>query len=139
MTLKSFHTAERQTPISAFADAEPLEFQIDEETFTAYPPTGAQLALAMAAQGSHSSMSDRMAGLMDFLAGILDDKGMERFRVRLQDRDDPFDMDTVEAVILWLTEEWAARPTQSGSGSRSSRRSSGRRLTATPPSVGATS
>jgi len=139
MTMKSFSTSAQQAEPSAFEGAEPQPFEIDGEKFIAYPPTGAQLALAMAAQAQHATMTERMRGLIDFLDGILDEEGQTRFRERLLDRNDPFDMNTVEAVILWLTEQWSALPTQQSSGSRASRRASGRRLTATPPSAAATS
>jgi hypothetical protein len=139
LTIKSFSTAAQQAEAPAFEGAEQQDFEIDGEKFVAYPPTGAQLALAMAAQSQHSTTTERIRGLVDFLDSILDEQGQARFRERLLDRDDPFDMSTVEAVILWLTEQWSARPTQSPSGSRPSPRGSGRRLTATQPSVGATS
>lgn len=140
MTAKSFVTTDhQQAEASAFANAKPLPFDIDGEEFIAYPPTGSQLALAMAAQATHSSTQDRVRGLIDFLDGILDEKGQDRFRERLLDRDDPFDLSTVEQIVSWLASEWSGRPTAQPSGSRSSPRSAGRRLRATPPSVAATS
>ena len=119
MAGKSFSTTNKQQAEgSAFANAQPIEFDIDGEDFIAYPPTGSQMALAMAAQSSHASTQDRIAGVIDFLDGILDVKGQERFRERLLDRDDPFDLTDVEAIVTWLASEWSGNPTQPRSGSR---------------------
>jgi hypothetical protein len=140
MSAKSFSTTQKQQgEASAFANAQPITFDVDGEEFIAYPPTGSQLALALAANGSHSSTADRVAGVIDFLDGILDEKGQARFRERLLDREDPFDLTDVEQIVSWLASEWSGNPTQSQSGSPSSRRPAGRRLRATPPSTAAIS
>jgi hypothetical protein len=123
-----FVTAARQHPESAIADAEPITFTVDGEEFTAHPPTPGQLALIMAAQTSRS-MTERIAAIIDFMDCLLDESGQERFRDRLMDRDDPFDVEQVQEVISGLMEEWTARPTQRSSDSSSSQASTGRSST----------
>jgi hypothetical protein len=135
--LREFTTAARQTAPSAIEGAEPITFKVDGEEFTAYPPTAGQLALVTAAQSEYTPAVERVKALIDFLDGLLDEHGRERFRERLLDRDDPFDFDTVEGVIEWAMEEWSARPTQSPSGSTPSQRRTGPRSTATRHSAAA--
>lgn len=109
MSLKAFSTANRNAPSPVF-DAEPIEFQVDGETWIATPPTGGQMALVMAAQAEHSSAVEQIKGLIDFLDSVLDEEAQARYRERLMDRDDPFDISDVEAIIQWLMEEWSALP-----------------------------
>ena len=127
--MREFVTAARQAPI-ALEGAEPIEFVLDGETFTAYPPTTGQLALLVASQAKNREVPDTVAAVIDFLDGILDDNAQATFRRRLMDRDDPFDFDTVNWIVENLIEEWGGRPTTSPSGSAPSRRSGGSRSTA---------
>jgi hypothetical protein len=138
MALKEFTTAAKEAG-EGTVGGDPLTFTVDGEQWTAYPPTGGQLALVMAAQAEHSSVVEKIAGLVNFLDSILDEDAVASYRARLMDRDDPFDFDNVEAIVEWLMEEWSARPTKQPSDYRPPQRRGGRRLTATPPSVAATS
>lgn len=121
MTIKSFTTAVDQVPDAAFEDAAPLEFDLDGETFTAYPPTGGQLAIVMASMGRHSDASEKIVGVIDFLDSILEEEGQARIRERLLDRNDPFDLDNIEEILNYLVGEWSARPTKQPSDFRRSR------------------
>ena len=110
--MREFSTAGRKAP-EAFENAAPIEFTIDGEEFTAYPPTPGQVAMLMVAQAM--------------------------FRRRLMDRDDPFDFYMVEEIVEGLIEEWSDRPTQPSSASSSSRPTGGTRSTAKPRSRAKTS
>lgn len=133
--MREFKTAARKAAPTIFDDAEPIEFTIDGETFTAYPPSSGQMALLVAAQADSRDVSESMAAIIDFLDGILDEDAQAMYRRRLLDRDDPFDFDTVNDIVEGLIEEWSARPTKSPSASSSSRKSAGSRSTAKRPST----
>jgi hypothetical protein len=136
--LREFKTAARKAAPAVFDDAEPIEFSIDGETFTAYPPSPGQLAMLVAAQADSRDVSESMAAVIDFLDGILDEDAQAMYRKRLLDRTDPFDFDTVNEIVEGLIEEWSARPTKSPSASSSSRRTGGSRSTAKRPSTART-
>jgi hypothetical protein len=130
---KSFSTANRNAPEPAF-DAEPLTFQVDGEDWTATPPTGGQMALVMAAQAEHTSPVEQIRGLIDFLDSVLDENAQARYRERLMDRNDPFDIADVEGIIEWLMEEWSALPPTQPRDYLPSRKSTGAASTAKRPS-----
>lgn len=134
MTIKSFTTAVDNTPESAFEDADPIDFELDGEPITAYPPTGGQLALVMASVGKHSQTVDRVAATIDFLDSILDEQGQTLIRERLMDRNDPFDLEQVENILDYLIKEWSARPTKRPSDFQRSRSSTTKSSTAKRPS-----
>lgn len=121
--------------VPAFEGAVPITFTIDGDEFVAYPPTPGQFALLLAAQADSRDVAESMAGIIDFLNGMLDEDGQTVFRERLLDRDDPFDFDMVNEIVAGLIEEWTARPTPPPSASASSRTSGGRKSTARPRST----
>lgn len=133
--MREFKTAARKSAPTFIEDAQPIEFAIDGETFTAYPPSPGQMAMLIAAQADSRDVSESMAAIIDFLDGILDEDAQAMYRKRLMDRNDPFDFDTVNDIVEGLVEEWSARPTKSPSVSSSSRRTAGSRSTAKRPST----
>ena len=128
--MKAFSTAGKHTSDDGFEGAEPLQFEVDGISFTAYPPTSAQFALFMASQASNRTMADQLAAVIDFFDGMLEEESQRLFRDRLLDRDDPFDFVMVQDIMEWLIEEWSANPTQSQPDSVSSPPTTGRRSTA---------
>lgn len=125
----SFTTDSSQEAASAIDGAEPIEFTLDDETFKAYPPTPAQFAYHVREQ-SHRDTSRRIASVINFLDGLLDEQGRDRFAERLLDRDDPFGLDDVNNIIAGLIEEWTANPTEPPSSSAQSPSTAGKRSTA---------
>lgn len=113
-----------------FEGAQEITFLIDGDEVTAHPPTPGQIAMMMAAQARTRDTSDRIAGVIDFLHGVFDDRGRKMLETRLMDRENPLDFEVIEDVLMWLVEEWSARPTVSPSDSAPSPRSSGRKSTA---------
>ena len=129
--MKNFKTSNR--PIkSAFDDAEPVTFKIDDDQFTAYPPTEGQIAYMMASQADDRDLSDSIAGILDFFTGILDDQGAATFRRRFTDRDDTLTFEVVQDVLEALISEWSDRPTKPSSASTTSRGRTGRKSTVKP-------
>lgn len=131
--MREFVTAARQAP-SAIEGAEPIQFKIDGEEFTAYPPSPGQMAMLIQAQADSRDVTESIAAIIDFLDGILDEEAQKMFRRRLLDRNDPFDFDNVNELVEGLVEEWTARPTTSSSASSSSPKSVGSKSTAKPRS-----
>lgn len=124
--IKQFTTAAERAVSSD--EGREIHFEIDNFPIIAYEPEPAQFAMLMASIGRGSSEMEKMAGIINFFVKILDDRGAAHIESRLLDRKDPFDLDKVEEIIDWLTEEWSGRPTQSSPASTPSR-----------PSVGAAS
>lgn len=123
--MRTFNTVDRPVGDSPFENAKPVTFTIDDDTFTAYPPTESQVAYMLSSQARGRDVTDSIAGVIDFFDGILDKHAQEVFRRRLLDREDPFDFAMVREIIEGLMEEWTARPTKPSRGSTSSRRSTG--------------
>ena len=137
--MREFSTAARRSAPLALEGSEPIEFTVDGDKYTAYPPTPGQFMLLMSAQAKGRDEVESVASIIDFLDGILDENAQADFRRRLMDRDDPFDFDTVTQIMEGLIEEWSARPTQSPSASSSSPANGGRKSTARRPSRASTS
>jgi hypothetical protein len=105
----------------------PLEFKIDGRVVRAYRPTDGQFAMVMATLGRHTSMSTKVAGIIDFFVGIMDEQSHQYVVDRLMSRDNQLGFDKVQEIIEWMVEEWSARPTPSPSGSTRSPKSGGQK------------
>lgn len=97
----------------------------------AYPPTDGQWAMALAGLGRHTSDATRLAAIIDFFVGVLDEPSHQYLVERLLDRRDPFGLPEVSELLEWMVEEWGGRPTGSPSGSATSRRTGGQKSTRT--------
>lgn len=138
MTKRHF-SSKGTSSVDTFNDAEPIEFDIDDDTYTAYPPKASQFALFMATQAKNRDPADRMAGLVDFLDGLMEDEDQERLRGRLLDRKDPLEFGIVEDIVEMLMEEWTERPTSAASESSESPRSTRTKSSGKRPSRASTS
>lgn len=138
MTKRHFST-KNTASTAAFEDAEPIEFTIDSDTYTAYPPKAAQFAYFIATQAKNRDTSDNMAGVIDFFDGLFDQADRDRFRTRLLDRNDPLDFSIIEDLVDMLMEEWMERPTSAASDSSESPRTTRTRSSAKRPSRASTS
>jgi hypothetical protein len=108
----------------------PTEFSQDGEVFRAYRPTGGQVAVLLSKTAStHATAPERVAAMIDFFAGVLDEESHQILVRRLMDRNDKFELEDVNNILVYLMEEWAARPTKSPSASTSSQRNGGRKST----------
>lgn len=98
----------------ALIDDKGLTFSFDKDgrKMKVHPPKSGQVALLMARMGRHSSFSDKMAGVIDFFVGILDEQDYDYVVNRLLDPRDPLGIEEVQTVMEWLMEEWTGRPTK---------------------------
>ena len=120
--MREFTTAVEKS--EAEEDA-PVEFTIDGTKCTAYQPSDGQFAMFMASTARHSSDHEQVAGIINFFLGLLDHDSATYVGAKLLDRDDAFGIKEVQEIMEYLSEEWAARPTRSPSGSTASPPSSG--------------
>jgi hypothetical protein len=109
---------------------EPLDFTVEgtEETLYAFPPSEGQLVLLTAAAGARDA-TRQSAEFMDTFWSLLDEETTDILRSRMLDPGDTFGLTDVMHIIQWLSEEAAARPTESSGGSTLSPRSTGNRST----------
>jgi hypothetical protein len=100
-------------------------FKVDGKELKFFKPTESQFAIYVAQTGRHSSIPDKIAGVIDFFINVMDRPSHEHLVARLMDREDPFGLDQVEEIIQWMIEEWSGNPTEQSSDSTPSRQSTG--------------
>src|SRR5215467_3022070 len=86
-------------------DDEVIEFMVDGTPCKAYPPSPGQVALMYSALSEHARDDKRIAGIVDFFFGLLDDNGNKVLANRLLDRNDPFELDQLTEIMTWLVEQ----------------------------------
>lgn len=101
----------------------------EKRTLVAQYPGEGQIVMLMAANGRRSGVTDRVAGIIDFFMGVLDEADFHYIEQRLMDRTDPFGAAEIEAIMRYLVEEWGGRPTKQPSDFASSQKSTGRKST----------
>lgn len=136
---------EFETALAAVTDEEEasLEFAVVEikeeedgsETRTkrlchAYPPAEGQVILFMTDTiGRHRSTEERLAAIVDFLVDVLDEESRAYIVGRLMARSDPFGLADIEPIVMWMLQEWGARPTKQPSDFAPSRKTGGQKST----------
>lgn len=101
-------------------DDEGTRFLVGDKEMVAYKPDEAQFAMLMASVGRGQSDSDRIAGFINFMVAIMDDKSAAYLEKRLLNRRDPFGVDHMEQIMSNLTARWTGNPTKEPSGSTAS-------------------
>jgi hypothetical protein len=93
-----------------------LNFTIDGEEFEAAPGLPgdiyAEFVTLYSSTGETDTYQQQHDALKQALGIVLLDDSYTRFAARLADKTNPIDDDQMSDVILWLLEEYAARPTQ---------------------------
>jgi hypothetical protein len=126
--MKSFNTSARQGAAGVSND-QPVEFELDGQVMTAYPPTSGQLALFLTANNEGGVSS--LVAMFDLLAQVIDDDAVELLKDRLGEG---MEISVITDIIAFLVEEWSAHPTEPSSGASASRKSTGKESTAKPRS-----
>ena len=80
-------------------------------------PKDAQLAYLIAETSTSRTQEDQVAAVLDFFEQTLDPASLRVFRKRLLSPDDDFDFSEAMQIFEYVYEEWAGRPTGSGSDS----------------------
>lgn len=100
---------------------EPLRFEVDGETCTAYLPAEDSFALLAAAAARSMPTAERIATVMRFLDVALDEASAVRLRDRLEDPDDDFDLSDLFDIMVALIKQWV-RDQPSSARQRGARR-----------------
>jgi hypothetical protein len=125
--VKEFTTAVREVE----EDTSLMEFKVDGVDLKCFKPKDGQLAMLMASTGRHTSQHTKVAGIIDFFVEVMDEPSHHYIVDRLLDRQDPFGLEEVEQIMMWMIEEWTGRPTESPSVSTRSPQSAGQNSTPT--------
>jgi hypothetical protein len=133
--MKEFTTAVQHAEQEDAGTKYDLEFGIDGVMCRARRPKDGQLAVLMATTGRHSSMNERIAGIINFFIAVLDEPSHTYVVGRLLDSEDEFGLEQVEQVMSWMVEEWSGRPTEAPSVSTQSPPSTGRSSTENTPQL----
>lgn len=131
--MKQFHIAVKEA--SEPAEADTLKFKIDETEIVCFRPEDGQIAMLLASTSRYTKFETRLAGMIDFMIGTMNDNSREYIVERLMNREDSFGMEDMEKILEWMVEEWVARPTQPPSDSSPSPKTDGARLTEPTPAL----
>jgi hypothetical protein len=126
--MKEFATAAR-----AATDEESerfIEFSLDGEVYRSLEPTPGQTVMIMSAFAEYTTITERVAGTIDYFFGMLDPESAAVLQRRLLARDDPFELAQVTEILSYLMEEWTGRPFTPPSDSSPSHANGGRKSTA---------
>lgn len=100
---------------------EPVEFQIDDDIFTApsiLPVPSmqelAEVANAIKIETDNAKLFQRITEVFD---AVLTEASAKRFRQRVTSKEEPIDVEQLVDIMLWLLEEYGLRPTQPSSDS----------------------
>jgi hypothetical protein len=129
MGIKEFSTAAKFEAEEAEAE-EFIEFKLDDGVYRAYRPTTGQTAVMMSSLADYTTITERVAGTIDYFFGMLDADSSATLTRRLMDREDPFELAQINEIMSYLVEQWTGRPITPPSVSSRSRVNGGRRSTA---------
>ena len=129
---KSFGLAAREA-VGDVDDRLPFNFEGTEEQLYAYLPQSGQLVLLLGALNDYAADQERAAVVLDVFWSLLEEETANLLRRRLRDRQDSFGLADVMAIVQWIVEEAAARPTESSLASLPSRATSGHLSTGGAP------
>jgi hypothetical protein len=130
MTYKEFVTSAQADRASGEV-GRPITVLVDGEEITFEGATESQIALLIAAtSATATNITSGIADVINFFFSLLSEEDSRTLRHRLFDRDDPFDVENITDILMYLVEEWSARPTQSPSDSTPSPNSAGQKSTA---------
>lgn len=89
-----------------------VEFKVDGREIKSHRPGEGQIAMLMAGLGKHSNDGTRVAAIIDFMLGVMDEDDRDYLIERLMDRKDKFGLTEVQGIMEYIVEEWSNRPTE---------------------------
>lgn len=114
--MKEFVTAARAVAASGEgAVGEELHAKVDGREITFNPPTEGQMAVLLAASAGLMGDAEAAANIINFFFSLVSEEDSRYLRQKLFHTDDPFGMDEITQITMWMIEEWSARPTKSPS------------------------
>lgn len=110
-------------------DFEPLEFDLEGESFIAKPAIQGAVLLEFVAAADSDSGGKSAQALYDFFKSVMEPEEYKRFDEYLKNPDMIFDFQVLGDIAGWLVEEYTARPTEQPRSSDDGPSSSGRTST----------
>lgn len=132
---------ERPTVEFMIENMDPVEEGEDPhaDQFHATLPSDERLFILAAMAGDEESNgAAEAAATLDLLRSSLPDDEFRLLKKRLLDPEDIVDMDLLQDILMWLTEEWSTFPTVQSSASSASPPSTGARSTGRVRGAGST-
>jgi hypothetical protein len=99
------------------ADYDPLEFEINDQTFKCKPALQGAVLLEFVAKADSEEGGAAAGAMYDFFGDVMDELEYKRFRNYLKNPDIIIEMETIGEIAAWLVEEYTARPTEPSSSS----------------------
>lgn len=96
-----------------------IDFEIDDDTFTAIRPKMSQVMKIVGA--ADASVVQQVSRVEKFLESVLTTESWERLEDRLEDPDDGLEFDHMIEIMNGIIEDFADRPTESSSASSGGR------------------
>ncbi len=119
----------------ALSDFEPIEFDLNDQTFKCRPALQGATLLEFVAKADGESGGAAAGALYGFFQDAMEEEEYTRFRNYLNSPDLIIEMETIGEIASWLVEEYTARPTQPSGSSDTGQSSSGPTSTVQPYSV----
>lgn len=110
-------------------DYEPLEFDLEDETFVCKPAVQGAVLLEFVAAADSDSGGKSAQALYDFFKECMDEVEYRRFDEYLKNPKMIFDFEVLGDIAGFLVEEYTTRPTQPSKSSSDGPSSSGRMST----------
>ena len=123
--MKEFMTAVHEAEKTPEDEDEGTLFTVDGTECRCFKPSDGQMAVLLASISRSNDWMTQVAGIVNFFVEVLDDESHAYVTGRLLNRQDPFGLPEVQAIIEWMVEDWTGRPMPSPSVSTPSRRSGG--------------
>lgn len=109
----------------ALSDFDPLEFELNDQTFKCKPALQGAVLLEFVAKADSDDGGAAAGAMYDFFADVMDELEYKRFRNYLKNPTVIIELDMIAEIAAWLVEEYTARPTEPSSSSDDGPSSSG--------------
>ena len=105
--MREFITSAKAKEAEVDEDKRDTPFTIDGEEFVARRPGDTKMiVLGTQMTARRSDQAARLGAFMEFGQAVIVAPGWERLTDRLADDEDPFDLEQLSNVFVWLMEEW---------------------------------
>ena len=98
-----------------------ITFRVDDDIFHAARGVPAEVLMDFATQFSGMNLETPVDEQLKAFRGVFElvllPESLERFNLRMRDRENPIDIGQVEEIITWLMEKYGLRPTELPSNS----------------------
>lgn len=94
------------------SDFEPVEFELNDQTFTCTPAVQGAVLLEFVAAADSESGGAAAGAIYSFFKDVMTEAEYARFRDYLNNPDLIFDMEAIGEIAGWLVEEYTSRPTK---------------------------